>query len=144
MAKLELNEEQLRIIQNALDFYGRVGIGQIGRVLDHPTYENYLSEKFLSGEDRDFGGYHKKKDDVTNDLIQARDDVFFDDRMGRNGSFGFSNKYVDESCKIAFDMIQVIRHEFWKINPNRSDVTVDSSVILHSGGKDIDKFKCEL
>ena len=27
-------------------------------------------------------------------------------------------------------MIQIIRHEFWKENPNRSNITVDSSTHL--------------
>ena len=47
-----------------------------------------------------------------------------------NGSFGLYNKEVDNSCREAFDMIQVIRHEFWKENPKRSNVTVDSSLSL--------------
>jgi hypothetical protein len=31
-----------------------------------------------------------------------------------------------------FDILQYIRHEFWKENPNRSNMTVDSSLSLTS------------
>jgi len=36
----------------------------------------------------------------------------------------------------------VIRHEFWKANLNRSELTVDANVDLQT--KDGDKIKCKL
>jgi len=45
MATLQVNDEQLRLIQKALDFYSRVGIGQMWAIKEHPTYENILREK---------------------------------------------------------------------------------------------------
>ena len=43
MATLEVNNSQLSLIQNALDLYSRVGIGQFGVIKDHPTFERHLS-----------------------------------------------------------------------------------------------------
>jgi hypothetical protein len=48
--------------------------------------------------------------------------------FGIGGSYGIYNSNVDESCREAYNMVQVIRHEFWKANPKRSSITVDSSV----------------
>ena len=41
--KIECNEQQLRLIQKALDFYSRVGIGQFSEIKDHPTFEESVS-----------------------------------------------------------------------------------------------------
>lgn len=48
----------------------------------------------------------------------------------KNGGWGINHPNVDDSCRDAFDLVQVIRHEFWKKNPNRSDITVDSHIHL--------------
>lgn len=50
--------------------------------------------------------------------------------LGEGGNLGIYNPNVDDSCRTAFDMLKVIRHEFWKVNPNKSHMTVDSSVNL--------------
>jgi len=36
------NNTQLRLIQKALDFYSRVGIGQFDQIKEHPTFETSL------------------------------------------------------------------------------------------------------
>ncbi len=51
------------------------------------------------------------------------------------------NEEASEECRVAYDLVQVIRHEFWKRNPKRSSVTVDSSVWVRT--KDSEKIKCE-
>jgi len=48
----------------------------------------------------------------------------------RNGGWGIYHPNVDDSCRDAYDLIQVIRHEFWKNSPIRSNITVDSSITL--------------
>jgi len=42
--------------------------------------------------------------------------------------FGIHSKQVDETCREAYDIIQVIRHEFWKAQKDKSNYTVDSSI----------------
>jgi hypothetical protein len=65
--------------------------------------------------------------------------------MSQHGSWGIYNHSVDDSCRIAFDIIQVIRHERWKRNPNRSEVTVDSHIhFSHRKDKTSEQIKVEL
>ena len=45
-----------------------------------------------------------------------------------NADFGLYGDKTNESCREAFDILQFIRHEFWKINENRSNATVDSHI----------------
>lgn len=189
LAELKLTNEQLRIVQQALDFYSRVGIGQFNAIKDHPTFEAHLHRQFALGSgpfkvgDRtmrgevveigpkgkwiktkghwgngeevkkwtdvdkieystDYERYHAVRDAVDNILVQPRNMLYNENSLGRNGSWGIHNPNVDESCRIAFDIIQVIRHEFWKENPKRSNITVDSSV--HLNCKDSEKIKCKL
>lgn len=49
-AKIECTKSQLRLIQTALDFYSRVGILQLDRILEHPSIENLLQEQFRPKE----------------------------------------------------------------------------------------------
>jgi hypothetical protein len=173
---IECNEEQLQLIQRALDFYSRIGIGQFTEIKNHPTFEENLSnicrpdrtpvvgDRTPQGEileikdgkalingsvdkknkiwcdkkewkkledvklSTDYSKYHKIRDDVDEMFTDARNHLIQDKSVGTNGSWGIYNKNVDESCREAFNLIQVIRHEFWKLNPNKSSSTVDSSV----------------
>lgn len=171
MATLELTNDQLRLVQRALDFYSRVGIGQMWAIKEHPTYEKHLYEKLrpkkeLEVGDRtergeiveigegyiktkgywnakeevrewkdvdniklsiDYDKYHKTRDQAEKILNKGRN-LLLQEELPDNGSWGIFNPNVDESCRVAFDIVQVIRHEFWKQNPDRSDITVDSSV----------------
>lgn len=55
MAKIELNNSQLRLIQTALDFYSRIGILQLDRILEHPSIESLLREQFRPKEELKVG-----------------------------------------------------------------------------------------
>lgn len=142
MATLTVTEKQLQLIQKSLDFYSRAGIGQFDAIKDHPTFEKHLHKEFEIDGKTDYSRYHAIRDSADNVIFQARNILYNDNSLGKNGSWGIYNKKVDESCIEAFDLIQVIRHEFWKKNPKRSRITVDSSVHLHC--KDSDKIKVEL
>ena len=185
MAKLEVTEEQLHIIQRALDMYSRIGILQLRMILEHPTIEKILTDKHtpmlgeplrvgdetIRGEVVEVGdGYVKTKgswgdgeeikkwEDVDNirrspdysklhsneDYIKKMlEDIKYDLSSGHltsNASYGIHNQTnVDESCRVAYDIVQVIRHEFWCRNPNRSAHTVDSSIMLTT--KNCNKIK---
>jgi hypothetical protein len=173
---LECNADQLRLIQRALDFYSRIGIGQFKEIVDHPTFENHLYKEctpnkipevgdmtpqggileikngkaYIYGsvdkkegiwsnkpewkklEDvklsTDYVKYHHIRSMTESLLTEARNFLTQDNSIGKNGSWGIHNDKVDESCREAFNMIQVIRHEFWKLNDKRSSATVDSSI----------------
>jgi hypothetical protein len=143
MTTLHLTEEQLRLVQTALDFYSRVGIGQFEEIKNHPTFTNHLRNEFKDENGKtDYGRYHEVRDIVDTILVQPRNMLLGDLKLPKNASWGIHNPDVDESCRVAFDIIQVIRHEFWKADSDRSEWTVDSSVHLHT--EDGDRIKCEL
>jgi hypothetical protein len=186
MATLEITNEQLRLIQQALDMYSRIGIGQLWVIKDHPTYYNVLHNKLRpkkeievgdstergevieigdgyiktkghwgNGEEIrtwtdvgdvklsiDYEKYHSIRDEADKILHNAAN-MLLQENFANGGSFGIYNPdVVDESARVTYDIVQVIRHEFWKQDETRSNMTVDSSV--HLGTKDFDKIKCKL
>lgn len=174
MNKLEVNDEQLQLIQNALDFYARVGIGQFNVIKEHPTFEKILEDhcrpkkkievgdKTPQGEileikdgkalingsvkdgkwneepewkdvkdvvlSTDYALYHTIQDNVDDMLLFPRNGLLCDNILTKHASLGIHNKKVDKTCRMAFDIVQVIRHEYWKKNPKRSNMTVDSHI----------------
>jgi len=189
MATITLTQEQLRLVQDALDFYSRVGIGQFNVIKEHPTFENQLKKEFALGEgpfkvgDKttrgevveidpeskwiktkgtwntkeetrewtdienieysvDYNRYHRVRDSVDAMLVQPRNMLLNDLTLPKNASWGICNPDVDESCRVAYDLVQVIRHEFWLANPDRSEHVVMSSV--HLTTKDSNKIKVKL
>jgi len=143
MATLTVTDKQLRLIQQALDFYSRIGIGQLDEIKDHPTFAKYLAEQVKDVDGKvDYERYHLIREQADNAFTQGRNMLWNDFTRDRNGSWGIHNPNVDESCMVAYDLIQVIRHEFWKADSDRSEWTVDSSVHLHT--EDGDKIKCTL
>ena len=170
MAKIECTNEQLRLIQTALDFYSRVGMGQFNVIVEHPTFDKSLTKQFSSKETLKVGDQtmrgeitkisktaiwtkgrwsngeevkkwtdleniqhlpdweklHAKEDEINNQLNIARN-LLYGEQMGKNGSWGIYNNNVDESCREAFEIIEKIRYQFWLANPNKSNMTVDST-----------------
>ena len=188
MATLEVNNKQLRLIQQALDLYSRIGIGQFGVIKDHPTFEKHIantcrptnipivgdstpqgkvleiknSKALIDGSVKngkwnkstewkklkdvklstDYEKFHFKRDVIDGLLHEARNVLIQEPGHPRNGSWGIHNPKVDDTCREAFDIIQVIRHEFWKADEDRNDITVDSHVMLTT--KDSDNIKVTL
>lgn len=174
MATIKCTNEQLRLIQTALDFYSRIGIGQFGVIKDHPTFQRHLEEvcrpkKEIEVGDRtpqgevleikngkalingsvvkgmwnkkpawkkikevelstNYEKFHEIRDVVDNLLAHARNALIQDYSFGKNGGWGIYNEKVDDDCRIAFGIIQNVRHEFWKAIPNSTSYTVDSSI----------------
>jgi hypothetical protein len=193
MNRLELTDEQLWLVQKALDFYSRVGIGQFNVIKEHPTFENHLidvcrpkkepevgdrteqggileikdGKALINGSvskstghwceekewkelkdvklSTDYSRYHSIRDSVDQMLVQPRNMLINDFTLSGHGSWGIYNESVDDSCRMAFDIVQVIRHERWKKDENRNSVTVDSHIhFSHRKDKSSDKIKCEL
>ncbi len=191
MNKLELTDEQLWLVERALDFYSRVGIGQFSVIKEHPTFERYLAEvctpkkepevgdrtpqgrileikggkALIDGSvsketghwceekewkklkdvklSTDYSRYHSIRDSVDEMLTQPRNMLINDPLMTRNGSWGIHNENVDDSCRMSFDIVQVIRHERWKRNPNRNTMTVDSHThFTHRKDNSSNKIRC--
>ena len=189
MTTLKVTKEQLRLIQDALDMYSRIGIGQFEVIKDHPTFERNLKKQFALGtgpfkvgdkttrgkiveidsegkwiktegtwntkeEVRewtdienieysiDYERYHEVRNNVDLMLVQPRNMLLNDLNLPKNASWGIYNPDVDESCRVAYDLIQVIRHEFWKADPDRNENVVMSHVNLST--KDSNKIKVNL
>jgi len=79
----------------------------------------------------DYSAFHDIRDRGEKILNQGRN-VLLQDELHDNASYGIYNPNVDESCREAFDIVQVIRHEFWKNNEDRSSITVDSHIHFSS------------
>lgn len=173
MATITLNNDQLHLIQAALELYFRIGILQFERILDHPSIDALIENQFtpkkklevgdhtMRGEIVEIGKKYiktkgnwgkgeevKKWTDIDkmklapdwNEIHRVRkelDDKFCEmktlitgEYYGKGASLGIHNPAVDVTNREAYDMIQVIRHEFWKANETRSNITVDSNVLL--------------
>jgi hypothetical protein len=186
MNKLELTDEQLNVIQEALDFYSRIGMGQFNRLVDHPTFDKILSDKFrptevtvgsrtpqgevleikdnealISGSVKDgkwckehewkplnevvlstnYDEKHEMIDVLNQMLIQPRNMLLNTELDYIHHSFGIYSDKVDESCRVAYDIIQVIRNARY-IHRGGTSYTVDSDVMLTT--KDSDKIKLNI
>jgi hypothetical protein len=121
MVTIEVTDKQAHLIREALDLYVRLNLGQFDKIKDIPTIHKHIWENHRDN-------YH----DIGNDeLLRARN-ILFDMDYGLNGSYGINSDKVDDFARLAQDIIEVIRYEFWKVNPKRSNVTVDSSITLRS------------
>jgi hypothetical protein len=189
MNTLHITDNQLTLIQQALDFYCRVGIGQFTVIKDHPTFQKHtyklctpkkdieVGDKTPQGEvleikdgkalisgsikdgkwskehewkilenvklSTDYNKYHAIREEIDKNLAISRNMLINDYRFGLNGSWGIHNDNVDDSCRMAFDLTQVIRHERWKLDEDRSQMTVDSSIhFTHRIDDSSNKIKC--
>lgn len=195
MATLTCTNEQLRLIQDALELYSRIGIMQIDYILYHPFVDQMIHEQFRpkknqlevgdktergkiveigkkyivtegywsDWEDRhtpkqikkilkdnpsgwylerrkwtdidkiklstDYSKYHEHVDKIKNICSELKNLIANDFQIkNKNASYSIGRSKEGQYNIDAYDMIQVIRHEFWKQNPNRSSITVDSSI----------------
>lgn len=186
MAKIELDNEQLKLVQKALDLYSRIGILQFDTILEHPTVDRMITKRFSPnkklevgdqtmigeiveiGEDfiktkgrwggqeeiktwedieniefsPDWGFVHETRDKIR-DICSEIKELTSGESYGPNVNMGIHNPNVDESCRQAFDLLQVIRHEFWKNNVDRSNMTVDSHIHFTSR-KNSNNIKVEI
>lgn len=129
MKVLTLTDNQARLISEALELYCRIGLGQFDYIQNHPTIDYNISKRNVD--------FHK---DIEPSLTISRNRIFGLKR-GFETSLGIFHIDVDETCRIAHDIHQIIRHEFWKQNPNRLTSVVDSSIHFTSKDEDIRKVK---
>lgn len=175
MAKIELTNDQLRLIQDALELYSRAGILQWRYVYDHPSVQRYLRDSFTpdkelkvgsdtmrgkvveigdgyvktkgnwgNGEEiktwtdvediqisPDWNDYHKAKNKIEELFGEVNRIILQDSTFPNSASPGIHNPKSKEALE-AFDLVQVIRHEFYKERKDKS-YGVDSSVNLYTG-----------
>ena len=102
---IECTANQLQLINLALDIYSRLGIGQIEAMKSPamPIIPDW--DKFY----------------LWVDLFKQ--EVF---ALEGAHSYGIMAEKVSESCRAAYDMQQVIRHELWKYDGAEPGPTVDT------------------
>ncbi len=77
----------------------------------------------------DWTGLQHKTDEIRLSLTMLKN-LISGEHFSNGGHLGIHSKKTDESCREAYDIVQVIRNEFWKEQPNKSSITVDSSINL--------------
>lgn len=75
----------------------------------------------------DWSELHAHRDSIKSDLKLVSLKLHTEIPTSLNGNMGIHNKGVDDTCRQAFDLLQVIRHEFYKKYDGESP-TVDSHV----------------
>jgi hypothetical protein len=99
---LEMSASQGEVLVRALDFFSRIGIGQIEEV------ETMLRQ------------YGHLKEGYSYDAVKNALDFVKLETMGHppGGSYGIFHQKVPDWFKLAWDLQQVIRHKLaWTANP---------------------------
>ena len=97
--KLEITDQQAKIITDALDCYSRMKTGQIDYALD--PLRDRIFDKNISMSDV------RNKADELKKLI-------FPEFDSSGMSYGIHSHDISDNARIAFDLIQVIRYDIWK------------------------------
>jgi len=98
--KLTVTEKQANVIRKALEIYSRIGLGQFVEILYHPQW-------WLNVNDTE--KVHKDIDNLIKSVCGFENS---------NMSYGIYSEEVDDTCRVAYDIEQVIRHRIsWDNNP---------------------------
>ena len=97
---LELTEQQARAIDDACEFYARIGYGQYNEILWH-----FLDWKLPDASER--------RDKAEELLFQAREQIYPELGKQRGASYGIGR---NEKWDRAYDVHQVLRYAFEKDN----------------------------
>ena len=101
--QLTISEKQARVIISALDFFSRIGIGQLEEILRHPQYANIIFNNNATYK-------------VCKELLDEPKRLLTN--FPPNASYGIGNPEVHSDCTISYDLMQVIRHRLaWDNNP---------------------------
>lgn len=91
-----LTEEQLKVIEQATEFFARIQGGQIREVFDHLPLR----------KDMDWGRYHEIQDEIT----KMMPDILKDGIDGWSSSFGVGNTCLPKAHDIAWDIYSTFRY----------------------------------
>lgn len=123
---LEVNEEQLRLIQNSLDLYSRVLIGQFEEVAQVAAMYNVnMLEKSETGNTLPDKSAYQEHHIFTDKIRECKSILGFHP----NGSYGIFNQGVHNDARNSFDIVQVIRkhlaEKYYKEGDSRMFVSFD-------------------
>ena len=110
---LTANENQLRVLINALDFYSRIGMGQLEELVHTAKFNNVFP----------------KEGSIDVELVAERIVKALKPLLGfpADGHFSITNKNVIDDYRIAWDIQKVVRHQLWLDNTDRNEAVVDAA-----------------
>jgi len=120
---IKVNETQAGIIKQALDFYSRFLMGQFERIDDLMMWKSNYSKD-------------QQKSERLNALISEMRDIIYPELNGY-AHWGIFNPKCPEESKVAYDVIQVLRHELWKLDPDKRYSTVDAGRPIQSSEEEL-------
>jgi len=98
--KLIINDDQAKIIIEALDTYSRAKCGQIKNALQYAILKDHVPT-------------HEEQQIVENFVL-----TFYFPDLKYNESYGIRSQEVSDNARVAYDILQVIRHNLaWKKKP---------------------------
>lgn len=103
--KLELTEEQAKLISNACDLYCRIGLGQFDRIVEFCMDKEFVgrTEKM---SDEEFHDWLDRKDKAENKMYEAREFIF-PKLQGKLHTYGIGH---DTESNMAWNIHQVLRY----------------------------------
>ena len=122
MYKLEVDEEQLRLIQEALDLHSRIILGQFEEVGRMATMYNIN----MLGDSHTINKNEYEKHHLFTDKLRSLKPLL---GFHENSSYGIFNKEIHEHSRHAYDIIQVIRkhlaEKYYKEGDSRMGIHFD-------------------
>lgn len=116
MYNLKISKKQAEIISKALDFYSRIGCGQMSEVLWHPSVAKKMWVK-----DSNNLTENQWNNKVISQLLDNIKKIIWGYEPNEHGGITMA----EEDDKIAYDLHQVIRHKLaWEETPE-GGITVD-------------------
>jgi hypothetical protein len=95
LVQIEMTDVQARIVERALDLFGRMGIAQTEALLDE--LDRLHVETF---RDRD------KREACRHLLVRIKEEVL---DQPRNGNYGIGNHRVSDDAKVAYDLNKTLQ-----------------------------------
>lgn len=131
---LELNENQARLVKDALEEYFRIRMGQWGNLADSMARKNIDLSPDNPKHKKIFDDYITTRAAVEKVLECAGDIVW---------GLPFDNPKSEEQL-IAEDIWQAIRYELWKQSPNKDEWCVDSRAPMQMSHEPLPEIKVEI
>jgi hypothetical protein len=100
--RLIVDETQAQVIQQALDLYSRIGIGQLEEVANHLRFYDHTS---LNAPD------HYERLELGKKTMDLAKEIIF--KLPPNASFGIYSDKVPDRYRVSWDIMRVIRHQFY-------------------------------
>lgn len=103
--RLELTEEQAKIVSHACDLYCRIGLGQFDRIVEFCMDKEFFgrTEKM---SDKEFSDWLDRRDKAETKMLEARQFIF-PMLHGKGHSYGIGN---DTDSNMAWNIHQVLRY----------------------------------